>query len=75
MRPGLILTLPRDGLEDAGFDGPIFGGTSETFRVRRFARNIRRAFDGNCVGYGFAINQCGQRARAGGAGLAAEAGT
>lgn len=67
-RPGFVLTLGAEVLDRLAPDGPIFGGGGRVFSLDAFASNIRDALDGNCVGYGFAINQAGTLARSGGGG-------
>ncbi|MGB3246068.1 MAG: serine hydrolase domain-containing protein [Sulfitobacter sp.] len=66
--PGFVLTLGADLLEGRFPDGPIFGSGGRAFAMNSFVDNIRDALDGNCVGYGFAINQAGVLARSGGGG-------
>jgi CubicO group peptidase (beta-lactamase class C family) len=48
---------------------PILNHGGRTFKSRTFAQNIRAALDGNCVGYGFAINRNGALARKGAGGF------
>ncbi|MEX0285498.1 MAG: serine hydrolase domain-containing protein [Paracoccaceae bacterium] len=67
-RPAAILRISPHVLDNLGPDGPIFGDSGTAFSVGTFASNIRDALDGNCVGYGFAINRAGVRARSGGGG-------
>lgn len=66
--PGFVLTLGADVLDRLAPDGPIFGGSNTVFSMDTFVTNIRDALDGNCVGYGFAINNAGALARSGGGG-------
>lgn len=66
--PGFVLTLSADVLEGLAPNGPIFGGSGRAFDMSAFEANIRAALDGNCVGYGFAINQAGALASSGGGG-------
>ncbi|WP_084782776.1 serine hydrolase [Roseivivax halodurans] len=67
--PGVILTLPLEALERHPINRTSIAVTGPRFRRGRFANNLHDALRGNCAGYGFAINQGGQRVRSGGGGF------